>query len=162
MSQHAAVGMGSEGHAMKSGSTGSVLTTNPTNGPAVTVATTPIVSNPIGCLLIADVSLMLLCTSAGPDLDGAWKIEVSNNYNASEEYGATPNAGNWVDVTAAFVVAAGTAVVAVAHGTAATYSQYVQCGVTQWKSFAGRHLRVTFTPSAGTGTAEVWAVGKDW
>ena len=163
MSEHAAVGMGFDGHIMRSGATGSAtLTTSRTNGPAVTTGTTAIVSDPMGCLLIADVSLSLLVTSAGPDLDGAWKIEVANNYNASEEYGATPNAGTWHDVTAAFVTAAGAAIAAVAHGTAATYAQYVQCGVAAWHSFAGRHLRVTFTPSAGTGTAEVWAVGKDW
>jgi hypothetical protein len=162
MAEKTAVGLGNEGHIMKSGSTGSVLTTNPTNGPAVTTGVTPVVSNVMGLLLNADVSLSLLVTSVAPDLNGAWKIEVSNNYNAAEEYGATPNPGTWHDITAAFVTAAGAAIAAVAAATAATYSQYVQLGVTQWHSFAGRHIRVTFTPSAGTGTAEVWAIGKDW
>ena len=164
MAQKITLGLGFDGHIMRNGSSGSTaLTTNPTNGPAVPTGTTPVVSNPFGSAgLIDDVSLSLLVTSAGPDLDGAWKIEVSNNYNATEEYAQTPNAGTWHDVTAAFVTAAGAAIAAVAHGTAATYAQYVQCGVAAWHSFAGRHLRVTFTPSAGTGTAEVWAVGKDW
>jgi hypothetical protein len=161
MAQKNVVGLGFDGHIMRNGSTGSTaLTTAPTNGPAVPTGTTPVVSDAMGLLLIDDVSLALLVTSAGPDLDGAWKIEVSNNYNATEEYGQTPNAGAWFDVTAAFVDKSGTAVAAVAHGTPATYSQYVQCGVTAWKGIAARHLRVTFTPSAGTGTCEVWAVGK--
>ena len=163
MAQKNVVGLGFDGHIMKSGSSGSAtLTTAPTNGPAVTTGTTPVVSDAMGCRLVDDVSFMLLVTSAGPDLDGTWKIEVSNNYNATEEYGQTPNAGNWIDITAAFVTAAGAAIAAVAHGTPATYSQYVQCGVAAWKSFSGRALRVTFTPSAGTGTCEVWAVGKGW
>jgi len=163
MAERTPVGMGNEGHIMKNGASGSTaLTTNPTNGPAIPTGTTPVVSDVMGCLLIADVNLSLLVTSTGPTLDGTWLIEASNNYNATEEYGATPNAGTWHDVTAAFVTAAGGAIVAVAHGTAATYKQMVQVGVTSWLSAAFRHLRVTFTPTAGTGTCEVWAIGKDW
>lgn len=161
MAEKNVVGLGFDGHIMRSGASGSTaLTTAQTNGPAIPTGTTPVVSDVMGLLLCDDVALSLLVTSVAPDLDGAWKIEVSNNYNATEEYGQTPNAGNWHDITAAFVTAAGAAIAAVAHGTAATYSQYVQCGVAAWHGIVARHLRVTFTPSAGTGTCEVWAVGK--
>lgn len=82
-----------------------------------------------------------------PAVDGAWKVEVSNDFvpDGSSSYGASSAAGTWTDVTALFLPA----LVAVAHGTAATRNQFSQAEV------RCRAVRFTFTATAGTGNANV-------
>lgn len=89
------------------------------------------------------------------NLDGAWKIEVSNDFarDADVSMGNLKRPGKWVDCTAQFKQPDGTAIAAVAHGTAASRLQYVQAA-----PVGGRVYRVTFTPSAGAGPVSA-AVG---
>lgn len=102
------------------------------------------------------VSLQLV---TGGTLDGAWKVEVSNDYAADKDVtmGQNVNAGNWTDVTAGFKKLDGTALAAVAHATAATQNQFVQCA-----PIGGKQLRVTFTGSAGTGPVTASPAGGDY
>lgn len=95
----------------------------------------------------------------GGTLDGAWKVEVSNDYAADKDVsmGQNVNAGAWTDVTAGFKKLDGTALAAVAHGTAATQNQFVQCA-----PIGGKWARVTFTGSLGVGTATVSPAGGDY
>jgi hypothetical protein len=87
------------------------------------------------------VSLILVAKNGS--IDGAWLIEASNDYAPGDvRQRTTP--GTWVDVTALFKRPDGTAIAAVAHGTAATTAQYAQAAL-----LAARCIRATFTGSAG-------------
>lgn len=95
----------------------------------------------------------------GGTLDGAWKVEVSNDYAGDKDssMGQNVNAGNWTDVTAGFKKLDGTALAAVAHGTPATQNQFVQCA-----PIGAKQIRVTFTGSGGAGVATCSPAGGDY
>lgn len=92
---------------------------------------------------------------ANGTLDGAWKIEVSNDYSGAggSAMGQAPNTGTWTDITSAF----SPAIAAVAHGTAATQNQYIQCN-----PLGARAIRATFTGSAGTGAVQAIIAGGEY
>lgn len=119
-----------------------------------TTGTTPVVSKNEGLAGARIVSFVLV---ANGTLDGAWKVEVSNDVTGPgtgiTELGQPATAGVWVDITAAFVPA----IVAVAHGTVATQTQYIQCN-----PLGARAVRVTFTPTAGTGNVQVIVGGGEY
>ena len=92
------------------------------------------VSKPIDLRRYDRVSFQLVTTGT---LDGAWKIEISNN---------VVNAGTWTDITSGFSPAIAT----VDHTNAATQSQYAQADIRI------RAIRVTFTGTAGSGNASVF------
>jgi hypothetical protein len=116
------------------------------------VGTTPIVGieTQVGNNRI--VSYVLITDST---VDGAWKIEVSNDFARDKDVsmGNNVNLGNWVDITSAFVPA----IVAVAHGTVATQKQYAQLN-----PIGSRVVRVTFTPSAGAGNVSAAISGGSY
>lgn len=115
--------------------------------PQTSVGTTPIVSveTQLGGRRI--VSFGLIADNAA-NLDGTWLIEGSNDFarNVDVSMGNKQTTGEWFDITALFRRPDGTAIAAVAHGTAATRRQYAQAA-----PVGCRAVRVTFTPSAGAG-----------
>jgi hypothetical protein len=114
--------------------------------------TDPIVSTPIDVRNLDKIGLQLVIASP-TTIDGAWKIEASGNYvptTGALAYGQAANAGAWSDVTALF----SPAVAAVVHGTAATLSQFTQA------ELRTRALRVTLTPSTGSGSGQAITNGK--
>ena len=116
----------------------------------------------VGLIFMADFDVLALILGAGPgsggNLDGAWKIEASNDYEAtvagSLPYGQVPPTATWVDITAATIWS--TAIASVAHGTTASQRQATQA------QFGWRWARVTFTPSAGASTVFCYALAKSW
>lgn len=102
---------------------------------------------------IRAVSLQLV---GGGTLAGAWKIEASNDYVENAQ-GNVEVAGTWSDVTALFKRADGTAIAAVVDGNAATETQMAQAA-----PFVAGAFRVTFTASAGSGTATVANAGGEF
>ncbi|HUG49872.1 MAG TPA: hypothetical protein VLZ78_02635 [Terrimesophilobacter sp.] len=125
------------------------------NGDPATFAisgTNPIVSTPIDVRDLDKISFQLVLPG-GTTVDGAWKIEASGNYvpaNIATVYGQVATAGSWSDVTALFLPA----LVPVAHGTAATLNQWTQA------ELRTRALRLTFTPTAGSGNGTAITNGK--
>lgn len=115
--------------------------------------TNPHVSTVVG---LGQFDLAGLQLITGGTLDGAWKIEVSNDWTpgATAANEGQPNnaSAHWTDITTAFAPA----IAAVAHGTAATQNQAVQA------TLGFRHMRVTFTGSAGTGAVLVILFLKSW
>lgn len=104
------------------------------------------------------VRILSLQLVAGGTLDGAWKVEISNDYALDKDVsmGQNVNAGTWTDVTAGFKKLDGTAIGAVVHATA-TANQFVQCA-----PLGGKFYRVTFTASAGTGQVTVSPAGGSY
>lgn len=94
---------------------------------------------------------------ANGTLDGAWLIEGSNDYASGGEQGQPATAGTWVDITALFKQASGSAIAAVAHGTPATQKQFAQAA-----PLGCRAVRVTFTGSAGTGAVQIIIAGGEY
>lgn len=88
---------------------------------------------------------------ANGTLDGAWLIEGCNDYSAAggSAWGQPPTVGTWINITALFKRADGTAIAAVAHGTAATQTQGAQAAPVGYRA-----VRATFTASTGTGTVQ--------
>lgn len=111
------------------------------------------VSRPVAIRRIRAVSLQLI---AGGTLAGSWKIEASNDYRENAQ-GQAEVAGTWSDVTAMFKRPDGTAIAAVVDGTAATETQFAWCAPLVAGSF-----RVTFTASAGSGTAQATNAGGEY
>jgi hypothetical protein len=126
--------------------------------PQTSVGTTPIVGieTQVGNNRI--LSYVLSADDAA-DLDGTWKIEVSNDFarDADVSMGNSQRPGRWIDCTAQFKQPDGTAIAAVAHGTAATRNQYVQAA-----PVGGRVYRVTFTPTAGAGPVSAAVCGGSY
>lgn len=122
--------------------------------------TNPHVSTPRA---LGDARIVSFQLCAGPGsggtLDGAWLIEVSNDYAPDKDVsmGKNANAGKWTDVTAGFKKLDGTALAAVAHGTAATQNQFVQCA-----PLGAKWIRETFTASAGTGPVTAAPAGGNY
>lgn len=84
---------------------------------------------------------------------GTWTVACSNNYVAPSNgstYGAAPATGTFTDISALFNSPASIAAVTDAS------SQYVQARLD------ARHLQITFTPSAGLGTATAAIYLKSW
>lgn len=83
---------------------------------------------------------------------GAWKIEVSNDYSVGfgDDRAFT---GNWTDVTAAFVDAAGNPAIATVVSGGSSQA-------TQAAPFMYRAYRVTFTPTSGAGNVYCAAFAK--
>ncbi len=96
--------------------------------------------------------------SAGGTLDGAWTIEVSNDYSGAggSAMGQAPTAGTWIDVTTGFKKLDGTALAAVVHSTASA-NQYVQAA-----PVGARAVRVTFTATTGTGAVRAAVAGGEY
>lgn len=105
---------------------------------------------------------ILLAGGGAATLDGAWKIEFSNDYvgpaAASSPEGQPPNAATatWVDVTASAIWT--DAIAAVAHASAATTKQYVQPKY----PVGARAVRFTFTGTTGSAIVGVIFFGKSW
>ena len=129
-----------------------VLMNAPTSG------TTPIVSTVMSTENLDVVGLQLITDAAGT---GAWKIEVSNDYDqaatGTPPYGQVPGAesaatagtnAHWGDITSGFSPA-------IAAVTAAS-DQPIQMNT------GFRALRVTYTPATGTANAIVLAFGKSY
>ena len=113
---------------------------------ALTISdTTPHVSNSIDLRRYDRVSFQLITTGT---LDGAWKVEISNNVvnSGSGAYGQVAATGTWTDITSGF----SPAIASVDHTNAATQSQYAQADIRI------RAIRVTFTGTAGTGAVSVY------
>lgn len=104
------------------------------------------------------VALVLLAAGGAATLDGAWKIEVSNDYNRPQAGGAADGQASttatWVDITASALWV--DAIAAVAHGTASSTKQYVQPKY----PVGARDMRITFTGSAGSATVAVYGFLK--
>lgn len=123
--------------------------------------TTPVVSTVLDLADKDNLGLQLIADGGGGagGIDGAWKIEVSNNYapgGTGSPSGQVPSTARWIDITASALWV--DAVAAVAHGTAATRNQYVQPKY----PVGARSLRVTFTASTGTGSVGVFAFAKSF
>jgi hypothetical protein len=122
--------------------------------------TTPIVSGPIDVRDKDACSLQLVATGSPA---GAWKVEASNDFvpgvtsgavggSSSGAYGSPAFAGTWSDITALFSRPTTIATVAAAG------SQYVQAE----SHLDARHIRITFTPTSGTGNVFVNCFRKNW
>lgn len=108
-----------------------------------------------------NLSLILLAAGGAATLDGAWKFEVSNDYVPAASGGAVSGqaqnaAPTWVDVTASAMWV--DAIVAVAHGTAASTKQAIQPKY----PIGFRHGRVTFTGTTGSATVAAILFAKSW
>lgn len=99
-----------------------------------------------------NVIVTVLRSEAASVPTGAWTIAASNNYAPPliSTLGQPPTPGNFSDVTALFNSPAAIAAVTTAS------SQYVQARVD------ARTLQVTFTPTAGLGTARCFRFSKSW
>ena len=103
------------------------------------VGTTPIVSDVMSLDNLDGAGLVLNSTGT---VAGTWKVEGSNNYTSAKipnlNQGAQVNSIRWADITTAF----GT--ISQPAGSASTkfYQAY---------PLVCRFIRVTFTPSSGTG-----------
>lgn len=89
-------------------------------------------------------------------LDGAWTIEVSNNYSPEGgTFGQAPTEGTetWTDITTAF----SPTIAAVDHTSSATRNQFVQAA-----PMAGRVLRCTFKATTGSGKVKVLVGGGSY
>lgn len=91
-----------------------------------------------------NISFQLVTTST---LAGAWTIQASNDYNALGDYNGAERAGTWTDVTALF-----TTMAAVVTGGSSRYTQSV--------GFAGKALRIVWTPTSGAGNVSAWMCAK--
>lgn len=106
---------------------------------SVTNATTVVCSAATGLVdetFGANVKVVVTDTQ----LQGAWKIAVSNNYSNGGD--APANAGRWTDVTSQFRDADNNPIAAVTT-TASSQNQYVQGDI------SARAMQITFTPSTG-------------
>lgn len=98
---------------------------------------------------------ILLAGGGAGTLDGAWKVEFSDDYSGpaagSSADGQPPNASTatWVDVTASAIWV--DAIAAVAHASAATTKQYVQPKY----PVGARAVRFTFTGTTGSAIVSV-------
>jgi hypothetical protein len=130
--------------------------------PLATVADTAAhVSGVIDCRRWEVIGLQLIAAGGTGTLDGAWKIEVSNDFMANATaapYGQAPNAAtaHWTDITASKIWV--DAVAAVAHGTASTTNQYIQ----PTTGIGWRAMRVTFTGTTGSATVGAILFAKSW
>jgi len=120
--------------------------------------TTPIVSRVIDMRNFDDVSLQLI--SSGGSL--VWLIEASNDFVAATNgtaYGSISNGtspvGTFTDITAMFTVPAGTAIV---NPSGAALAQFVMPKT----RLRCRALRITATPSAGSGNVSVLGNCSCW
>lgn len=121
--------------------------------------TAAVVGTPTDCRNVTTLSIQFVTTdstgvqgggSAG-GVAGTWKIEVSNSISLDPDQikGGIWNKGLWTDISADTRYI-GTAVPA-STGTGQNY-------VTSIIDFPFRHIRVTFTPTGGTGsTQQAWA-----
>lgn len=114
----------------------------------ITTATTGLVNETFD----ADVTVSLVRAQ----LEGAWTIEISNNYTPSSfggDFGQDPDvAGSWTDITSAF----SPTIAAVDTGTASSYSQYVQATI------CVRAIRFTFTATSGHGYPRVLGLMRSY
>lgn len=129
---------------------------------AATVAnTTPVVSTIVDLRRFDCFGLVLSAGGGAATLDGAWKIEMSNDFTpaaTNASYGQAPNAATaiWVDVTASAMWV--DAIAAVAHATASSTKQAIQP-----KYGVGfRSMRVTFTGTTGSATVSASIFAKSW
>src|ERR1700690_3144305 len=122
----------------------------PAPGGVTNSGTTPIVIVLQGPLY-ANTSLTLFSTGT---VAGAWKIETCNDY-INNGGGLNPSAGSWFDITAAWRKpdsTTGTAIAAVTSGGSTQYAEYMgNPGI----GFGGKSLRVTFTPTSGSGNVGI-------
>lgn len=90
------------------------------------------------------VTVTLIHTEA--PLEGAWTIEVSNNYTpaGNGSYGQPPEQGTWTDITSSFEPT-------ISAVTAAS-NQWAQADL------GFRAIRVTFTPSGSAGEGDVTVI----
>jgi hypothetical protein len=125
---------------------------------SATSGTTPVVSRIMSLENIDVVGAQLITDAAGT---GAWKVEVSNDYDPAETggppYGQVPgtqssttaaSTAHWSDITSGFSPS-------IAAVTAAS-SQPIQMTV------GFRAIRFTYTPATGTANAIVIAFGKSY
>ncbi len=128
--------------------------------PLATVADTAAhVSGVIDLRRYDEIALQLIAGGGAATLDGAWKIEVSNDFMANataSPYGQAPNAAtaHWTDITAQTIWSA--TIAAVAHGTASSTNQYVQALI------GARAMRITFTGTTGSATVGAILYAKSW
>ena len=135
--------------AVNAGNNGTFVITA-VSGHTATTATAGLVNETFG----PNVTVFVIRSEAASVPAGTWKIEGSNDFAPTgiAAYGQAAQIGHFSDVTTLFNSPA--AVAAVATATSQIVQPPGHCSI--------RHLRVTFTPSAGRGTARVARFGKSW
>lgn len=120
------------------------------SGHTATTATTGLVNETFG----PNVFINVIRSETASVPAGAWTVFGSNDFapRGIAAYGQVENAGHWADISALFSSPSVIAVVATAT------SQIVQPP----GHLSVRSLRVTFTPSAGKGTARCALFAKSW
>jgi hypothetical protein len=120
---------------------------------AIGASPSTFVTDPVNLDNLDGVSLQLINeASAGNNVTGTWKIEVSNNYvspkvpSLGQVQGRFP--AKWTDITSQFSPA-------IANPSGAPLSQYVQA-----YPLVARWLRVTFTRSGSSGLITATYSGK--
>ncbi len=129
--------------------------------PPTTVANTVArVSTELDLSGLDNPSFQLIAGGGLATLDGAWKIEVSNDFERTVAgnlpFGQIPATAHWTDITASAIWV--DAIAAVTHGGGVTTNQYIQPKY----GIGARYLRVTFTGTTGSATVAVIVYAKSW
>lgn len=102
----------------------------------------------------------LIAGGGAATLDGAWKVEISNDYTPGQAGGAADGqrdtTATWTTITASALWV--DAVAAVAHGTAASTNQFLAPKY----ALGARAIRFTFTGTTGSATVGVIFFAKSW
>lgn len=114
--------------------------------------TTPVVGKWLDTLKLDNVSFQLETQNSagavGGTLAGSWKVEIANDYVPSVVEGAVPTAGNPIDITADFDPA-------IPAATSGGQNYPINLAMLPY-----RYVRVTFTPTSGTGRAAAYTCAK--
>jgi hypothetical protein len=134
--------------ASNSGNNGTFVILTRVSATNVTTATTGLVNETFGPGVAVSLS--------DDTLAGSWKIEISNDVSLASgggNFGQTPTAGHWTDITALY---ASPAIAAVIAAPSATRSQFAQGQLTV------RALRVSFTSTSGRGYPLAIGKNQNW
>jgi hypothetical protein len=125
---------------------------------ALSAAVSGTTVSPFGYLDSRDILFWGLQLLTDGTVVGSWKIEVSQDSTpavamGAVEYGqASGQTGDWTDITALW-----TPTIVAVTVTAGTKNQYVEKA-----DFGGRKIRISFTPTSGSGNARALCYGKGY
>lgn len=116
---------------------------------AALTGTDPVTSDVVHLDHVGAASVQLCANVGSGNLAGQWKIEGSNDYVDSGSYGKDRFAGNWVDLD-------DNDTVDIPATTGSAQVLLVRLGVIDFL-----YLRITFTPTSGTGPIKAIVGGKN-
>jgi hypothetical protein len=101
------------------------------------------------------IAMQMLTTGT---VAGTWLVEGSNNYVAAgaNSYGAIAAAGEWTDITAAFITNIDNDPIANPSGSPLEQPAWNR------DPLGWRDVRITFTPASGAGNVTLLGYAKGW